>query len=138
MKIEVRIPPNLPYLTFMKLAHIALDLDCTLEFFMHTLSNGLGFKPSFGPIQIILEILSTHFASFVATPKRILSITSKEHGNLRQHYRPQHLLQDEDLNVDSTLLAWKDTHHMKDIQCFYRPPHLSKNIDQCCIYIPPL
>jgi hypothetical protein len=80
MKKEVRIPPNFPYLTFMKLAHIAWDLDCTLESIMHILSNGLGFKPSFGPIQIILEKLLTLFASFVATPKRLLSITSKEHG----------------------------------------------------------
>ena len=80
MKKEVRIPPNFPYLTFMKLAHIAWDLDCTLESIMHILSNVLGFKPSFGPIQIILEKLLTLFASFVATPKRLLSITSKEHG----------------------------------------------------------
>jgi hypothetical protein len=100
MKIEVRIPPNFPYLTFMKLAHISWDLDCTLEYVMHILYNGLGFKTSFGPIQIILEKISTHFASFVATPKRILSITSKEHGNLRQHYRPQNLVQAEDLNVE--------------------------------------
>jgi len=100
MKKEVQNPPNFPYLTFMKLSHIAWDLDCTLESVMHILSNGLGFKPSFGPIQIILEKLSTHFASFVATPKRLLSITSKEHGNLRQRYRPQHSVQAEDLNVE--------------------------------------
>ena len=100
MKIEVRIPPNIPYLTLMKLSHIAWDLDYTLESIMHILCNALGFKPSFGPIQIILEKLLTHFASFFPTPKRLLSITSKEHGNLRQRYRQQHLVQAKDLNVE--------------------------------------
>ena len=56
MKKEVQIPPKFPYFTFMKLAHITWDLDFTLESVMHILSNGLGFKPSFGPIESSLVL----------------------------------------------------------------------------------